>query len=232
MRDDRDSLELHRRCTVDDPAARHAAWEDLGRFLGRVARSRLRSKPELDGLDEECAQEALLAVWRKLEAGQGPRPERFLSWSATIVIHKTYDALRRRGYRPGESEDSAPGLRKRIPPKLLDSLEALTGADDPLATPLRLADPRAVDPEDVAGRSEAFARLALELGRHPKLSEASRTVLTEGFLADREDADLAELLETTRANVQVIRSRNLSKLRADEDLLTRLRAFYDDESAP
>jgi RNA polymerase sigma factor (sigma-70 family) len=228
MRDDQDARQLYQRCISNDPAALRVAWADLGAFLLSVTRSRLRSKPELVGMDEDCAQEALLAAWRKLEAGNGPQPERFLSWAATIAIHKTYDALRRRGYRLGEREaDAAPGRRKRIPPALLASLEALTGADDPTTAPLRLADERAIDPEDKAGRSEAFARLALELGRHPKLSDASRTVLGEGFLGDQEDDELARMLATSRANVQVIRSRNLTKLRTDAPLLERLRAFYE-----
>jgi transcriptional regulator len=52
-------------------------------------------------------------------------------------------------------------------------------------------------------------------------------VLARGFLEGVEDEELADLLGTTRANVHVIRCRDLAKLREDESFLAQLSELYD-----
>ncbi len=213
MRDDLDPAALLAGCRDRDPGRRRDAYHRLGVFLVRVAGTRLQGRPELAPLAEDCAQEALVSIWRKVEAGQGPdAPERFLGWCAAIAVHKVYDALRRQGHVSGGEH------LKRVPPALVASLEALAAGDDrsgegasgPAIEP---ADPAAVHPEQAALDRAALVDLVRTVQHHPRLSEHSRRILLQGFLAEATDGELADELGVSRANVQVIRSRNLAKLR-------------------
>ncbi len=231
MNGELDGAALLRACREGEAAERRAAFEELGGFLLRIARERLRSKPELADRAEECVQESLLVVWRKLEAGGGPdRPERFPAWCAAVVVHKVYDMLRRQGYSrqmaAALEAGGIPDRARRVPRAAQRSLEGMLEADDD-GPPLRLPDARALDPETDAAEREAYRALVASIRDHPQLSEDSKQVLSQGFLAEMDDAELASRLGTSRGNVQVIRSRNLSKLRDDQALLDRLRTFYE-----
>jgi RNA polymerase sigma factor (sigma-70 family) len=223
MRDDLDPAVLLANCRERDPRRRRDAYHGLGIFLARIARARLQGRPELAPLAEDCAQEALVAVWRKLEAGQGPdAPQRFLGWCAAIAVHKVYDALRRQGHVSGGDQ------LKRVPPALVASLEALAAGDEgggqAAAGPaFELADPAAASPEQAALDRAALAGLVATVRNHRRLSEHSRRILLQGYLAEATDAELAEDLGVSHANVQVIRSRNLKKLREDRGLQAALR---------
>lgn len=252
MDGDLDPAALLAACRDADAGRRRDAYRRLGVLLVRIARSRLRGGPELAPLAEECAQEALVAIWQKVEAEQGPdAPERFIGWCAAITVHKVYDALRRQGYvsgsggqsgdpsgrqtseQPGnQSSGRMAGHGKRIPPALLASLEALAGeGDSPTSAESWLPDPEALHPEAEALRRAAFARLLLAVRDHPKLSDHSRAILARGFLAEATDAELAAGLGISRPNVQVIRSRNLGKLREDAAFVAELRGWYGDGEA-
>lgn len=259
-----DPVALLAACREGAPAEQREAFLVLGSFLLRVALDRLRSKPDLRDHAEECVQEALVSIWRKLEAGGGPdQPERFLSWSAAVVVHKTYDLLRRHGYTraqiaqpapagspaagsggsgtagtvasqpsaspSGESTARAatiPAGRKRVPRSAQLSLDALLEGGPSGGRPIRLPDPAALAPEPEAARRESFVQLVLAIRDHPRLSEHSKQVLSQGFLAELDDAELARSLELSRGNVHVIRCRNLAKLRGDAAFLALLAAEY------
>jgi RNA polymerase sigma factor (sigma-70 family) len=252
MTQELDPVALLGGCRDGAPAERREAYQILGSFLLRVALDRLRSKPDLRDHAEECVQEALVSIWRKLEAGGGPdQPERFLSWSAAVVVHKTYDLLRRQGYVRGAiaepapagkeagrstsrargSEGRAPAIpagRKRVPRSAQHSLDALLeGGPSGDDRPVRLPDPTALAPEAEAARREAFVDLVLAIRDHPRLSEHSKQVLSQGFLAELDDAELAQRLGLARGNIHVIRCRNLAKLRGDAEFLALLAAQYD-----
>ena len=254
MRDELDAARLYAACASTEPAERRDGYRRLGTFLARVVRARAAGQADALPLAEDCAQDALVAIWRKIEDGHGPDdPARFLAWSAAIAIHKLYDALRRKGYTSGPAPAAgepehggtpegagavetsrvrvtaaAPSIRlKRVPPAWQTSLDALLeGAGDAAGGPLDLPDPSADHPETETVARAGFARLVLAIGDHPQLSDDSRQILVRGFLADATDAELADRLGVSRSNVQVIRSRNLTKLRHDDDLVARLRAWY------
>jgi len=224
---------LYCACRSGDSIERADAYQQLGQFLLRVALSRLHSKPDLHPHAQECAQEALVAVWQKLEAGQGPdTPARFLSWCAAIVIHKVYDELRRLGYSLSseeiDPEEAAPQRKKRVPQDKRESLEQLVEHDEGTGVPWaeRIADPHAADPEADTLQREGAVGLLLGIRKHPRVSEESTTVLMCGFLAGLADAELAARLGTSKSNVRVIRSRDLSKLRDDADFIAQLRSYY------
>ncbi len=169
-------------------------------------------------------QEALEAIWRALEADRGPdAPERFVAWSAMIVVNKLREAIRRL------EPKGAAGRTRRVALSRQRSLEAPPRPGElPLAD--RLQDAEGRDAEDELETKESYARIRDTIGDIAGLdavSEASRTVLLRGFLEDWDDAALADHLGTTRANVHVIRSRDLAKLRAHPEFMTRLRALYE-----
>ena len=56
----------------------------------------------------------------------------------------------------------------------------------------------------------------------------SRRVLLEGYIGGLDDDELAASLGTSRANVHVIRHRDLAKLRRVDDYMRRLAAWYRD----
>ena len=228
MTTERDPALLHAACLAKNPETRQTAYRELGDFLLRITHARLRSKPDLAARAEECAQEAIVTVWRKLEKGQGPdKPERFLSWSASIAVHKVFDELRRLGYTGAQLQDL--GRTKRVPHAHQASLDSLL--DDP-DRPARLADAAALDPASSVEDRADFASLLLVIRSHPKLSDHSRSILALGFLAELDDGELAERLGLGRPNVQVIRSRNLKKLREDRRFLEAIRAYYEGSSEP
>jgi len=228
---------LHHSCCSMDRAERADAYQQLGEFLLRVAHSRLRSKPDLHPRAEECAQEALVTVWQKLEAGQGPDdPERFLGWSARIVIRRVYDMLRRLGFSTSsrdidgeEAETRATALRrKRVPREKQESFEQLDAYDDGTTAPReeRVPDAMVVDPEANVLEREGLIELLLGVHDHQRLSNDSKQVLMYGFLEGLTDEELASRLNTKKSNVHVIRSRDLSRLRDDTDFMEQLRDHY------
>ena len=91
-----DPQNLHRACQSKTNVERTQAYQQLGEFLLRSALSRLHSKPELHPHAQECTQEVLVTIWRKLEAGLGPdHPQQFLSLTPRFLGSATQPAKRR-----------------------------------------------------------------------------------------------------------------------------------------
>jgi RNA polymerase sigma factor (sigma-70 family) len=210
------AAELLHRCASADPLAANAAFQELGRFLLRIACARLKDQPHLAHVAEDCAQQALVIVWRKLHAGQGPdRPEWFTTWCAGIVIHRVLDELRRLG-------------RSR-----LDSLEDLTfdgeselpaGAAAGTAYAANLAP--GVSASDFSfATAEDRGRFIALIENHPRLSADVKLVLLHGYLLERDDQELADQLGKSRATVRVLRFRGLQTLRADGEFMTQVAAL-------
>jgi RNA polymerase sigma factor (sigma-70 family) len=214
-----DAAALLAACQNADPATRASAFRQLGRVLYRLTYARVHDRPDLHGAAEDAAQEALVAVWRQLEAGRGPdAPERFVGWAARIAINRLLDALRRL-----EPEGTA-GRTLRVAQSRQVSLEAEPETGQPLAE--RLADPEGEAWVDRA-HAGAVREVLWRIRDVASVSERSRIVLLQGYLGDLDDAELAERLGTSRANVHVIRCRDLAKLRADRAFVAALREALD-----
>jgi len=214
-----DAAALLAACQDADPATREDAYRQLGRVLYRLAYARVHDRPDLHGAAEDAAQEALVAVWRQLEAGRGPdAPERFVGWAARIAINRLLDVLRRL------EPEGAPGRTLRVAQSRQQSLDAEPEAGRSLAE--RLADPEGEANVDRV-HAGAVREVLWRIRDVASVSERSRIVLLQGYLGDLDDAELAELLRTTRANVHVIRCRDLAKLRADEGFVGALREALD-----
>lgn len=210
-----DAAQLHADCLSDVESIRREALDRLGGLMVGVLRRRVGADPRREHLAADCAQEALFVVWRKLSAGHGPNePSSFVAWALRIAMNRYIDAERRLEPR------SAGGRTRRV---ALSRQVRLEGEDDDDAPGglERTPDPGAPDAQALAENADLRA-LLLAVAREGAISDASRTVLLRGFLEEWEDAELAEHLETTRANVHVIRCRDLAKLRADETLMARL----------
>lgn len=212
--DDSEALALYRACAFGTRSEQVAAFERLGRLLYEIAWRRVRDDPRLEHLAEDCMQEALVTIWRRLQAGQGPdRPASFIHWAATIVLNKLREEIRRL--------DPATAVRpaKRVALRLQTSLDA---PETPEGLPLVETLPdRGAGPEELLQRQELI-RLLDEIRTTTAISEPSRIVLLKGYIEGWEDAELAEFLATTTANVHVIRCRDLAKLRRQPEFMRRL----------
>lgn len=215
-----ESAQLLARCQAARLPQREAAFEELGRLLYAVAWRRVAGRPELEHLAEDCMQEALLIVWQRLEAGQGPMaPERFIGWCVTILLNKLREHLRRLEPR------GLPGRTMRVGLSRLTSLDAPVGEDGG-SLGQRLGD--GTDDLETQQAYREIQALVREIGRIDAISEASRRVLLEGYIGGLDDDELAASLGTSRANVHVIRHRDLAKLRRFDDYMRRLAAWYRD----
>ena len=122
-----DGRQLYNACRSTG-AERDEAMQALGRYLYQVAYNLIRDRAQLHDLAEDCSQEALITIWQSLDGVEDP--DRFLGWSARVVINKVYDSCRRLGVGPAgepgtpESNGQSP-RRRRVPIGRQDSLEQI-----------------------------------------------------------------------------------------------------------
>ncbi|MEZ4733766.1 MAG: RNA polymerase sigma factor [Caldilineaceae bacterium] len=200
-----DAKVLYDHCSGNDHAKRNAAYQQLGNILLRVARSRLRTKPDYYDLAEDCTQKTLAVIYQKLENNQGPEyPKWFLTWSTGILLHKLVDELRKVGKYTLESIDA--------------------DKDHDKSWILQIPDPNVVIPEVNALSEETRAELLSMMQNHPHLSEDAKFVLIYGFLFDWNDQELADYLGKAKATVRVLRCRGLSMLRKDREFISMLKS--------
>lgn len=203
---------LYHRCCSTDAGTLNAAFQELGLVLLRIACARLRDQPYLSHVAEDCAQQALVTIWRKLHAGQGPeRPEWFTTWCASIVIHRVLDEQRRT-------------FRSRI-----DSLDELVEEDESKLPPAS-SNP-AADERSFATADDGQRFIAL-IENHPRLSNETKLVLLHGYLLERDDQELAEQLGKSRATMRVLRFRGLKVLREDQEFMAQVMSLTHAETAP
>jgi RNA polymerase sigma factor (sigma-70 family) len=214
-----DGRKLYEACRTAGPAQAEA-FQSLGRYLYQVAYNLVRDRAQLRDLAEESTQEALITIWQSIDGVDDP--DRFLSWSARVVINKVYDACRRLGVGLGNEQSGEEGLaqpvrRRRVPLSKQNSLDQIREEGGQLGD--IIADAPQALPDASYGRRELLELLTTGIARHPGLSDQSKIVLIRGFLDDWDDGVLAELLHTTRSNVHTIRSRDLGYLREDATFL-------------
>jgi RNA polymerase sigma factor (sigma-70 family) len=196
-----DSESLYAACASDGSDAQIDAFEALWGDLYRIAYTMLRDRPGSDALAADCAQTALIKVYRNLS--QCRDPAAFREWAAQVLRRVVLDELRR------------PEHTRRA---------ALPEDDDHSGV---LATPPAVAP-DADLRTVLLA--AIQGG---PLSARSRRVVIGRYLQEQTDEALAriESQQSTQpvlpCHIQVTRAKNLSKLRGDEALLSRLRELLE-----
>jgi RNA polymerase sigma factor (sigma-70 family) len=199
----KDVQDLYRRCCSDDLTDCNSAFQELGRFLLRIANSRVKSQPYLAPMTEDCVQKALVIVWQKLHSDNGPdRVEWFLTWCASIVIHLVLDELRKVRRSHADSLD-----------ELVENDEAL------LAQP---AGPSPTPDNFTFETADDRAQFVALIQNHPYLSADAKLVLLHGYLLDLDDEELARQLGKSRTTVRVLRFRGLKTLRDDKAFMTKL----------
>ncbi|MEZ4664592.1 MAG: sigma-70 family RNA polymerase sigma factor [Caldilineaceae bacterium] len=191
-----DPLSLYAVCTSADPDECRAGLRKLAAFLYPVARLRLNAELYDDFAVQECTQNALVAIYLRLQKQQGPdAPAAFCAWAARIVINKCLDRIRYDQRRLTEPLDQA----------------FETAGDDEVL------------PEHIIVIDETSTELLLAIQAHPDLSDDAKTTLIQGYYYEKTDQEIAKLLGKTPANIRLIRHRSLVKLRNDDDFCTRLR---------
>jgi len=189
--------ELYIACAAEGSEAQRAAFTTLWGELYRIAYAMLRAYPDPEALAADCTQIALIKVHRNL--AQCEHPERFSSWAAQILRRTVLDEIRRPALRRrAELPDDGAGLPNIAPPSV---------------------------PE---GDLRATLLAAIADGR---LSERSQRVVIGRYFAEAADETLAQA-ESVHAgqpvlpsHIQVTRAKNLAKLRADAELMERLRGW-------
>lgn len=171
---------------------REAGYHELYLYVYKLAYNRV---PEADVAD--VAQEALRLVYEKLDTCQ--QPETFLKFAYFRLRH----------------------AMNRVRPARLNRLQSLapwsdTGADE-LSSQMTPLFARPLLPEEAAlYRDEAASvRDCLQKlwRQQPRAAEQLKALILKYF-DELDDATIAERLDTTVANVHVLRSRGLKKLEA------------------
>lgn len=193
-----DSETLYSLCTSSELAQVHAGFQQLGNYLFIILRKRLNVTRFDDMFVEDSVQIALREIWRNMQEGNGANnPDTFLNWATTIAVRRNIDQIRYETRRQGD--------------ELSDELAETFGAPEDLIDHQIVLDEKKIE-------------LLTSLRQHPKLSSESKTVVIDGFLFDKTDAELAHALLTPQPNVRVIRHRNLGKLKRDAQFLAMLRS--------
>ncbi|MFN8496813.1 MAG: hypothetical protein U0641_03075 [Anaerolineae bacterium] len=165
------------------------AFDELGRYLHAVARARTHDAD----IAESAAQRALEIIWRRLDDVR--EPWAFLGYARIVLVRELGAA--------GRADET---------PRLV----ALRG-DDAEAAGVAPADPRAEDAraEAEAAAQEGALRRAI---RDCLRSAAQAETILRLFLEGESVTAVARALRTTPANVWVLKSRALTRLRKCPDV--------------
>jgi RNA polymerase sigma factor (sigma-70 family) len=161
--------------------------------------------PQPEELAQDCAQEALIKVWKNLATCT--QPNAFRHWAKTILRNQTLNEL------------------ARLKRKREDSLD-----HDPEQT---LSQPQG-NPAVVVAQSEKYNRL-LDLLATAPISERSRYVILAKYLAQMTEEEISQALsakeksEVRPSHVQVTRAKNFKKLYSDPNLRRQFAELQDAE---
>jgi len=196
-----DSQTLYAACGDDGSDAQIDAFEQLWSDLYRLAYTMLRDRPGGDLLAADCAQAALIKVYRNL--AQCRNPAAFREWAAQVLRRVVIDELRRPEHarRVALPENGEHSAMLAAPPD--------TSPDADLRATLLTA----IERGPLSDRSRRVV-----VGRY--FNEQPDEALA------RAESDLAGQA-VLPCHIQVTRAKNLSKLRGDAALLERLRELLE-----
>ncbi len=187
---------LYAACLLSGSDAQLDAYHQLSIHVYRIAYSMLYNQPGGSTLAEDCMQATLLKIHQNI--AQCRDPASFRAWAAQITRRVVLDALR---------------------PIVVHRTEYLT-EETYLSPSTHIAPP--ADPDELP-------RLIRSALASAAISERSRRVVIGRFFEERNDHELAQAESSLAeqpvlpSHIQVTRAKNLAKLRADSNLLERLR---------
>ncbi|KAA3665507.1 MAG: RNA polymerase sigma factor [Chloroflexi bacterium] len=88
------SANLYTDCRSNNKERQHAAYQTLWHYLYRVALNVVYDQPDSEALAQDCAQEGLIRVHKRIDECR--EPGAFKSWARRIVSNLAIDELRRR----------------------------------------------------------------------------------------------------------------------------------------
>jgi RNA polymerase sigma-70 factor (ECF subfamily) len=191
-----ESTVLYAHCNSDNVALQAEAYQTVWAYLYRVALHLVRDQLDAEALAQDCAQDALIRIHARL--AECREPKAFRSWARRIVTNLCIDELRKRNRRHLAQEEP-------------DELHCEDRVESPMS------------PEAMVIDWESSNSIRQGLRRAP-ISERSYRTMVARYLEDMPDEELAKR-ESERtgqtllpSHLQVTRSKNLSKLRAWDQL--------------
>ena len=190
-----DSTDLHAACLSTDLSIQTNAYETLWRYLYQVALKVVYDQPDSEAFAQDCAQIALLRIYRRIKECR--EPTAFRAWARRIVSNVAIDELRR---------------QKRL--ITLDPL-AMDNEDD---SSIDLTAENQSLPEATVFEQIGLTELNNLIDKAP-ISGRSRRVIVGRYLDDTSDELLAQTesdivsQRVLPSHIQVTRSRNITKLR-------------------
>jgi len=194
--------ELHQACGEQGTFRQHRAFEEIGRHAQSVA---FRYEHNL-AVIEACVQRALVILWEKWD--QIRQPGSLLRWVETVVYHeiKGYWKEKHRQREIPMSQLATPGEANMEDETLQRFWERLTSIPPP---------------DDEVISQELREHLWREVRRVLAGNQRQEAVIVGYYLYELSLPALAEMLQTPVRNIYVIKSRALSRLRADEAFVQR-----------
>ena len=161
--------------------------------------------PEPRALAQDCAQEALVKVWKHLATCE--QPDAMRSWAKSIVRNQTLNEI------------------ARLKRKMVDSL------DDHVDKPLLDSQTTPVANFQAKEKYNAI----LDLLAVAPLSERSRYVILAKYLLQMTEEEICQALtqregsEVKPSHVQVTRAKNFKKIYSDPELYQKFRELLEDD---
>jgi RNA polymerase sigma factor (sigma-70 family) len=198
--------ELYQACGQNGSEDQRAAFVYLHQELYAISLFMLQTAvtPEPHELAKDCAQEALVKIWKNLHTCE--QPDSFRNWAKKIVRNQTLNEI------------------ARLKRKQEEALEA--AIDHPLQ------DTQAI-PVNALESAEKYSEL-LDLLHHAPISERSRYVILAKYLLHLSDEEISEALSKREgvaikpSHVQVTRAKNFKKMMSDPVFRQQLQTWQDE----
>lgn len=175
-----------------DPQLRHRAYTELAHYLYDRARAKYRDAE----MAHEITHDAIILVYEQLDKCQNPGA--FMAFALLKLWNAATTYFRRRDRQ-----------QTRTTALITEVDEELGRAPMDQSTPL--PDTQILDQEEA---TSLLTRINELVQQSPRASKQFQSVLYKFFYGYSDD-EIAEVLETDVANVHVLRSRGLKRLRGD-----------------
>jgi RNA polymerase sigma factor (sigma-70 family) len=201
--------ELYEACGQNGSEQQRSAFDLLYQELYAVSLFMLQTTlaPEPRALAQDCAQEAVVKIWKHLATCT--QPDTMRSWAKSIVRNQTLNEI------------------AKLKRKATDSLEEHT---DKL-----LLDERTTLLETFQAKEKYNAILDLLIAA--PLSERSRYVILAKYLLQMTEEEISQALSQKEGNVvkpshvQVTRAKNFKKIYSDPELYKKFRDLREDDDS-